>query len=439
MRAPPSDTAPPTHGLKVIHASTSDGGGGAARSAYRIHRALLSHPGVTSMMLVRDAITGDNSVSQVRRPKKPARAFLRLARWIERISTVDRNRIGAEFRSPGIVGVCDHSVFRVLAPEVVHLHWVSGLLSIESIGRIPCPVVWTLHDMWAFCGTEHYAAEDAEARWRTGYGRRSRPASAAVIDIDRLTWLRKRRSWRTPFTVVTPSRWLGECASSSQLLGSAPVHVIPYAIDTEFWRPIPQLEARRALDLPPEPKIVLFGAASGLFERRKGGDLLSHALHHLPLDQVADLRLALFGPNNRRSTPVHPEIPIPVHFLGQVSDDRLLRLAYSAADVMVVPSRQDNLPNTAVEAQSCGIPVVAFDVGGLPDIVEHRMTGFLSQPFDPTDLAEGIRWVLDHGDSDSGLRRASREAAKRKFEPKHVAEAYIRVYEDAIRGSCPCR
>jgi glycosyltransferase involved in cell wall biosynthesis len=315
--------------------------------------------------------------------------------------------------------------------DLIHLHWIVHMLSVSDIGRLTKPVVWTLHDMWTFCGGEHYTPEGENARFRKGYLPGNRPATERGPDLNRQTWEAKRKAWaHLHFTIVTPSSWLADCARQSALLSGADVHVIANPLDVAgVWQPLPRAAARTALRLAPGKKLILMGADGGTADARKGGDLLRDAMARVTHTSQGAVELMVYG----QDKPADGQPwPCKVNWLGTIRDDRLLALAYCAADVMVVPSRQDNLPNTALEAQACGIPVVAFRIGGLPDIVTHRETGWLAQPFDTSDLAAGIEWVLADTARSSALSHASREAAVARYSPQVVARQYARVYEQAI-------
>jgi glycosyltransferase involved in cell wall biosynthesis len=245
--------------------------------------------------------------------------------------------------------------------------------------------------------------------------------------LNRRTWDAKRREWANQrFTIVSPSRWLADCARQSVLFANAAVHIIFYPLDTEkVWRAISPEAARVELGLPLEKKLILMGAQGGVADSRKGGDLLRDALGRVAAHSC-DVALVVYGqsrPSNQQ------DWPCEVHWLGEVHDDRILALANSAADVVAVPSRQDNLPNTAIEAQACGTPVVAFDIGGLPDIVSHRETGWLAKPFDTEDLATGILWMLNDRNRWLTLKRAARERAVGRFAPEVIAKQYTQLYE----------
>ena len=413
--------------MKVLHLNHSDINGGAARAAYRIHHALRD-AAVDSTMWVSVAAAGDWTV------EGPS------SKWGKAIGR-GRPQLGGLLRktlrtqnpiihSPAILP--SNWVKRINASDadVVHLHWVQGeMLSIADIGRIQKPIVWTLHDMWAFCGAEHYTEE---FRWREGYRRDNRPAYESGFDLNRWTWQRKRKHWQRPMHIVTPSTWLGECVRASALLREWPVTVVPNCLDTTRWAPLDRNLARDLLGLPRDVPLLLFGAMGGGRDPRKGFDLLTAALEHLR-GEIPGLELVVFGQLAPRNP---PDLGFPIHYTGHLHDDLSLRALYSAADALVVPSRQDNLPNTAVEAQACGTPVVAFNIGGLPDIVEHQRTGYLAEAFETEDLAAGIQWVLTHPDADQLGLLARRQAVER-FSNRVVATQYQAAYHEAIRAGAP--
>jgi glycosyltransferase involved in cell wall biosynthesis len=310
--------------------------------------------------------------------------------------------------------------------DVVHLHWVQGeMLSIADIGRIKKPIVWTLHDMWAFCGAEHYTED---WRWRDGYTPSNRPPGDGGFDLNRWTWKRKRAQWQSPMHVVTPSHWLADCARASVLMREWPVSVVPNCLDTNRWQPLEQALARRLLGLPPDVSLLLFGAMGGAADPRKGFDLLTDALHHLR-GSVHGLELVVFG---QLAPQKAVDLGFPIHYTGHLHDDLSLRALYSAADALVVPSRQEAFGQTASEAHACGTPVVAFNNSGLPDIVQHQQTGYLAKAFDTQDLAEGIRWILADKTRAGALGVQARKHAVDNYSNKIVAEQYLYVYQQAL-------
>lgn len=228
--------------------------------------------------------------------------------------------------------------------------------------------------------------------------------------------------------LVTPSHWLADCVTSSALMQDWPVEVIANPIDVKRWKPVDKSLARQLLDLPVHAPLLLFGAIGGGQDPRKGFDLLQEALKHLQR-KIEGLQLVIFGqlaPHNS------PDLGFPVHYTGHLHDDLSLRVLYSAVDVFLLPSRQDNLPNTGVEALACGTPVVAFNTCGLPDIVQHQQTGYLARAFEPEDMAEGIQWILANEERYQQLSTNARQFAAENFSSKIIAQKYRRLYEQVL-------
>lgn len=413
----------------IQHFSTWDYAGGAARAAYRIHRALVDC-GHDSRMRVLQKSSQDDRVTAV---STSLPVVGRLAQRVRRRIAARRRRDwhtdNANFHSFGDEGAPGVARLGLAPADVIHLHWICGLVSIADVGRMRGPVVWTLHDMWPFCGAEHYAPDGADARFRQGYLPANRPAAERGPDVNRSVWLRKRNAWaRQRFAIVSPSSWLARCAAESALFSRCPIHVVPYPLDVHgVWRPTPKAVARAALRLPAEPRLILFVATGGTEDHRKGADLLRQSLSALAVSASPPAELLIVG--QEKPAKDFPW-PMQAHWLGSLRDDRLLALANSAADVVVVPSRQDNLPNTAQEAQACGTPVVAFRVGGLPDLVTHQRSGWLAEPFDVRDFARGIEWVISDPARHAALADAARDDTVVRNNPATVADQYSKIYSE---------
>lgn len=418
--------------MKVAVVNTQDRQGGAARAAYRLHQGLRT-VGVDSHMLVmqRTAASADSTVSAV-----PAAANDLTGALLARL---DRIPLRLHPRRP----VVPYSLngfpngtrrrLRTMQPDVVHLQWVgSGFVPVRDVSRLGVPVVWTLHDMWAFTGGCHYTGDCT--RYRQACGACPQLASSRERDLSRWTWQRKRRHWAgADLTLVAPSRWLAGCALESSLLRDARVEVIPNAIDVAVFRPHDRETARRLLGLPPDRQLILFGAVSALDNPRKGFPDLQAALRHLAAaGWPARAELAILGAE-RPADP--PAFGFEVTYLGHLHDDLTLALAYSAADVVVTPSRQEAFGLVPAEAQACGAPIVAFATGGLLDIVEHECTGYLARLFDAEDLAAGIAWVLGDEARRQALSRQARARAGALFGLETVARRHVALYEDVLRGA----
>jgi glycosyltransferase involved in cell wall biosynthesis len=414
--------------LLVTH---SDGGGGAARAALRLHRALCK-AGVESSMLLRTATSGEPGTQG---PLTRAEAWLDglrspMGRALMRL----QRPMTPQPRSGNFIASRWARRMAATDADIVHLHWIGDeTMSIEDIGRISQPVIWTLHDMWAFCGAEH--VQPSEARWVTGYGQDNRTAGDRGLDLDRHVWQRKRHAWRSSWRIVAPSNWMAGCAARSALLREMPVTVIPNVLDTTAFQPGDRRECRAALGIVDARPLVLFGAIHAGADPNKGLDLLLQALQKIAAASPRlDVSCAVFGAD---APPAGVSMPVPTHWLGRIDDEATLARIYTAGDVMVVPSRIENLPQTATEAQSCGCPVVAFRTAGLPDAVEDRQTGWLARAFDAEDLAAGIRWVVEDPQRRHALAIAARQRALRLWHPEVVLPQYLEQYALAMEAARP--
>jgi glycosyltransferase involved in cell wall biosynthesis len=416
--------------FRIFQVCSTDVIGGAARAAYQLHRALLDH-GRESRMIVRDKKSDDWAV--VGPKSKSGKAINLLRPALGGLATRLQMSGNLNFHSGNWLPSTWSGKLNATDTAVVNLHWVGGeTLSIEDIGRIRKPLVWTLHDMWPFCGAEHYTDDGELARWRFGYSKTNRQSSDGGVDLDRLVWRRKRRAWKRPMHIVSPSEWLANCARESALFKGWPVSVIPNVLDTATFQPLNLHFCRKALGLPQDRQIILFGAMGGARDPRKGYDLLLDTLTRLASRvDPKNVLCVVFG----QSAPQSPlKLPFHTRWMGHVHDDATLALLYNAADVMAVPSRQENLPQTATEPQACGCPVVAFDCTGLPDAVVHLETGYLARAFDAEDMAEGLRWILEDRERQCTLRLAARERALELWSPEVVVPQYLQVYETATRS-----
>jgi len=419
--------------LRVSIISHRETSGGAARAAFRLHHSLLRF-GVKSRMMVGSKRTDDWTVdgpsSLVGRAiglMRPSigEQFLRLQK------TANSN-----LHSTNILPSRLSSTINNGEADVVNLHWVAGeTLSIADIGRITKPIVWTFHDMWPFCGAEHVTEFGSGARWRDGYLSQNRPHGDSGLDLDKWTWKRKKNAWKKQMHIICPSRWLAECVRGSSLMGSWDVNVIPNPLDLEVFKPLDKGFCRNVLNLPLNKKIILFGAIGGDKDHNKGYDLLIEALHVLAgRSDQNDVLCCVLGQTQPR---VSLGLPFDFQWMGRLHDDATLSLIYNSADVVLVPSRQENLPQSGTEAQACGCPVVAFDVTGLPDVVEHRRTGYLAKPYDTEDLARGIEWVLYSTYSRKRVCVAARNRAEKYWAIDRVVPQYLDVYKRAYRIGHP--
>jgi glycosyltransferase involved in cell wall biosynthesis len=416
--------------MKVLHVSFSDGKGGAGIAACRLHKAMRAI-GIDSSMLVAEATAGDAYVT-VQWPGRLGGARSRLRQRLAIALMKLQKSPNASFHSPNFLPSRLHRRINAWDADIVNLHWMGAeLMSVEEIGLIEKPLVWTLHDTWAFCGAEHYFA-DGDRRWRDGYRPSNRPPGHRGWDIDRWVWNRKKRAWlNLDVHYVCPSRWMARQVSESALSRGRAVSVIPNGVDTACFRPHDRRLARQRWNLPPDRHLILFGARGGVADPRKGFSHLLAALRALAArGSERNIGLVIFGDAQTRARLDAPFETFPV---GQIEDPSLMAMLYSAADVFVAPSTQDNLPNTVVESLACGTPCVGFDVGGMSDLIDHQACGYLARPLDPGDLALGIEWVLGDERRHAALGLHAREKALSAFDATQVAGRYGALFSDVLR------
>lgn len=412
--------------MKVLHLSTSDIEGGAARAAYRLHQGLKQTGGVTSQMLVRAKLSADQAVI----PEKTV--LTKLGPQLNNIPLKFYSKSEASLFSPQWFPDAIASNVTKLTPNIINVHWIcNGYLQIETIAKLNQPLVWTLHDMWAFTGGCHYTGECD--RFTDSCGACPQLKSDKNHDLSQRILQRKQKAWKAlNLTLVTPSHWMAQAAKKSSLFKDRRVEVIPYGLDTQIYKPIDKQIARKLLNLPQEKQLIVFGALSATTDKRKGFSLLQAALNKLSQSHVHDsIEIVVFG----ASQPEKPvDLGFKAHYLGHLHDDISLALVYSAADVMVVPSIQEAFGQTASESLACGTPVVVFNQTGLTDIVEHQHNGYIAKPFEIEDLAQGIDWVLENKERHEKLCDRSRKKAEQEFNLALQAHRYLSLYSELLKN-----
>lgn len=422
--------------MKVTLLSTFDKKGGAAIAASRLHKGLRQQ-GVEATLLVREkfgaeahTIGPNGKFDQGWAKAKGVVDSLPLQLYRDR----DRQ---ANFFPQWLPNRIERTI-ATLAPDIINLHWISGgFIPIEAIAqwykKWKVPLVWTLHDLWPMTGGCHYPGRYPELcdRFEQACGTCPQLGSQQAKDLS--TWVlhRKARAWKSlPLQLVSPSRWLANQARASSLFKGTPIEIIPNGLDLDLYRPIPTQIARQILRLPQEGQLILFGADNALIDTRKGFQFLQPTLAKLSqLEPNGSIEIAIFGATE---SSIAKDFPFRTHFLGQLRDATSLVLAYSAADVFLLPVWQDNLPNTILEALACGTPCVGFDVGGLPDMIQPHHNGFLATAYDTDDLAGGLHWVLRCADRHRQLRHQARQTAVQKFSQARQAQRYQVLFETLL-------
>lgn len=305
-----------------------------------------------------------------------------------------------------------------------------SLKSIRKIVKSGKPVVWTMHDLWPATGICHYARNCSA--FRTGcHNCPLLPGGGSANDLARRVWERKKRIYHTSnIHFVTCSRWLETQARQSSLLTGQRITSIPNTIDTHVFCPADKHEARLRAHLPEKGRIVLL-VAQKLTNERKGTAYFIEAMNNL-VEQMPQMKentaVAILGSHAEE---IACQLSLPSFPLGYVSDERQIADIYNAADLYVLPSLEDNLPNTIMEAMACGVPCVGFRVGGIPEMIDHHGTGYVANFKDTRDLAEGIRWTLDDADGEA-LKKACLKKVAHNYSQQSVAMRYIEVYNELI-------
>jgi glycosyltransferase involved in cell wall biosynthesis len=413
--------------MKVAILSRSDLSGGAARAAFRLHESLL-RSGAETRMIVQTQ-TGDHST--VVGPKTtPEKVSASIDPHLDRIPLYRYPYREQSLFSPGWRGGTHWlRALREFEPDVVHLHWVNGgFVSPRQLSRIRKPVVWSLHDMWAISGGCHYSA--GCTAFENSCGRCPALRSKSTRDLSRQGWYRKQAAYKgiENLTVVGLSRWLTREAQKSALLAGRTVVNLPNPIDTNVFRPIDRASARGLFNIPRDSRVLLFGAMSATAAHRKGYDLLTSALEQITAPNV---RLVVFGASQGDSDSL---AGLPITYAGCLGDDVALAALYSAGDATVVPSREEDLSNVIMESLSCGTPVIAYQIGGNGDMIDHKVNGYLASPHDADGLAAGIDWVLGDEPRRLQLGDAARAKAVREFDYQVIAARYLQLYGEVIRA-----
>lgn len=418
--------------MRVLIVNTSERNGGAAIAASRLTEALKNN-GIKAMMLVRDKTTDQISVVELKKSWKLKWNFLYERFTIWRKNHFNKDNLFA-------VDIANRGTNITTLPEfkkadVIHLHWINqGMLSLKTIRKIlnsGKPVVWTMHDMWPFTGICHYAGPCNQYESECGncplinHGQSTKDLSYKVFR-KKLQLLSKAH-----ITFVGCSHWLTNLARKSRLLIGQSVTSIPNAININVFYPRDKKEMRNRYNLPLNKKLILFGSAK-ITDPRKGVKYLIDACNKLAEEHPEmkeNTGIVVFG---LQSESIASQLPFPVYVLSYIRNESDLVSMYSAVDLFVTPSLQDNLPNTIMEAMACGIPCVGFNVGGIPEMIDHTVNGYVADYKNSDDLAEGIMWVLSNPD----YQQLSSSAVKKvegSYSEGIVAMQYIQIYNNVCK------
>ena len=433
--------------MKVLSVNTNDSHGGAARAAMRIMQGVQQQR-VETHMLVKEKHTQEAGVLPLQQ-FLPKNRLYRIADWVaQKVKNKYHHLLWRPYRkTKENVFMSDSRGTRLggasqkLDYDVLHLHWINQrFIRLQDLPKEK-PIVWTLHDSWPFCGVCHYFVDCKN--YMTHCGNCPMLHSRKKKDLAYRIFEEKLRAYQDlNLHIVTPSRWLGECAKQSALFGPFSVTVIPNCLETDVYSPLPEqeIDERLSMVLQQNPALhalkcaagekavkplILYGAMNAATDRRKGFASLLSALQTLD-KQGFDANLVVFGASES-DLPMQFE-RINVHFVGYISDTDTLVTLYNLADLMLVPSLTENLSCAIMESLSCATPVCCFDIGGNGDLVEHQVNGYLAKEKDSEDLALGIRWCLDNN-KDGSLSAAARKKVMDNYTCNRVGKQYVELYK----------
>ena len=418
--------------MKVVHLNTYEGNGGAGRACLRINTA-LNAIGIDSSVMVylqfkESKLTGTFSKSPIQRAL--AAANILAERYLSKA-------VAKALKTPFSLSWFGRSVIshpEVQSADIIHLHWINhGFLSpkfLAELDELEKPIVWTFHDSNAFTGGCHvrYACEN----YHKECGNCPLLKISGKDDLSHKTWLRKKNAYsELNCHIVAPSNWMANSVKLSSLMGFRAVTVIPNTIETDVFKPYVKSEAKKMLRINPEKFVLMSGFMPSKNDKHKGTSYRIDALNDLSTRPGIDkdtIELVIFGNKDNAEM---PEFPFKTTFLGTITNDEHLAKCYSAADVFITPSLEDNLPNTVMESLSCATPVVAFTTGGIPDMVKHLQNGYLAEYESSEDLATGIEWLY-HEENAADIQKEARKTILNHFSEPVIAEQHFELYRSLL-------
>lgn len=415
--------------MKVLLVNTSERIGGAAVACGRLLEA-LNKQGVEAKMLVRDKQTNHPQVTAVGHKwwMKGCFVWERFCIWVaNRLSR--KNLFAVDIANAGI-DITRLPIFK--EADIIHLHWVNqGMLSLKGIRKILAsgkPVVWTMHDMWPCTGICHHARECTF--YKSSCHHCPYLTTNNKHDLSEKIFKKKNKNFQVgKISFVACSRWLEELAKESALGKGHNITNIPNPIDSNLFKPIDKVEARKRCGLPENRKLILFGAVKTT-DKRKGIDYLIESCQLLcakyPVLKEKVGVIIVGG----QSQELEKLIPFNTYSMGYVSDGKRMVDIYNAADLFATPSLEENLPNTIMEAMACGTPCVGFRIGGIPEMIDHQKNGYVATYRSAEDFAKGIHWVLDECDYQK-LQVEARQKVLNCYSEESVAQRYIEIYNEA--------
>jgi glycosyltransferase involved in cell wall biosynthesis len=433
--------------MNILLVNTFDAGG-AAKACLRLHEGLLQSA-VNSKVLLRTQTTAINHTYQfepIVSPSLPTPFYRKvyhklrqkalqlgvftsppppLNRDEEQKAFLGKRHVGLEYFSFPTTSYDITQSPLYQAADIINLHWVADFLDWETFfAKNTKPLVWTLHDQNPFLGGEHYAER------YLGIDIHGKPIHRQmqdfeIIENNKLLTIKKAAIKSVKHLhIVAPSKWLLDSSKNSEILGQYPHFYIPYGFPTNTFRPYAKEFCRDVLEIP-QNKIMLLFVADSLTTGRKGYEYLSIAITKL-LEKHGD-NIILCAIGNKSNLP-QSEYIIE---LGKITHEKIMAMAYSAADGFIIPSLEDNLPNTMIESILCGTPIIGFPTGGIKDVVVHGENGYLCDEISVNSLQQTIELFIQ------SVHQFDRPLiAQQAFSLYHSAvqaKAYINLYQNILK------
>lgn len=402
--------------IRVLHLSAANPLTGAGGAALKVHLSLLRNDIDSRILFLLNSNDKSKEVYSF-----ADSAFNRLLRFA--VTSLDRlpawlylNRQKQIF-SPGLFGLSLLSHPLVQWADIIHLHWVNhGFIKISELRKFNKPIIWTMHDMWAFTGGCHHSF--ICEKFKSSCGKCPMLGSSAKKDLSYLILRNKQRLLPVDkIKWVTISSWMADSAAKSNLLKNESIKIIYSGIDERIFRPKDKLSSRKELELPSDKIIILLGA-DNLLSPYKGIQFSLDTLNLLDSDYI----VVTFG-NGRL---LNDQLKQKVIHMGFIKDPQKLASLYSAADLFLATSVAEAFGMTVAEAQCCGIPVVAFDSLGPKDIIEHKISGYLAEMESISDLTAGVKYCL----SAKFDYKRIRDRAVDLFSINNCSSKYIELYRE---------
>lgn len=409
--------------MKILHLSFFDNYGGAAKAAFRILNSQINQ-GIDSHMLVCAKFSKNKNVISIKN---------KLSLKLNNLFVIVLNFILVKiFKNQSIysLNILPSNIYKFINAsnyDLINFHWINHeMISLKDISKIKKPLIWTLHDNWPFSSIEHYVSKK-DRRIYDGYN------SDNSTYLESFFWKIKLKYFRNKFScIIAPSKWIEQLAKDSMIFKNTKVINIPYATNPKVFYIEQKLEAQKKLNIKKnlnDKFIISFGATSAHSEKRKGFDKVYKAIQKLNQD-YDNIHFIIFGEISKKLLNIENITNYP-----EIDDENKLRNIYNLSDIFLSPSLQDNLPLTVMESLSCGTPVVAFDVGGMKDLILHRKNGYLALENNFDDFYEGIKFFINRNlkKKINYLEIIEYKKFMSNFDPKKISNDYYKIYEEILK------